>query len=142
MPTNKIDAKKPLGWYLKEADNQITVSFEDAFDKYCITRFHWTVLRSIAEKTSINFKTHYEEVKYFLSLPRLKGVIDNLAIRGWITNTEKDTYTLTDKGRAQFEEINGAYKLKLKQMMKGVSDEDYDTTVATLNQIIFNLKLK
>jgi DNA-binding MarR family transcriptional regulator len=142
MPANNIDTKKPLGWYLKEADHQITVSFEEAFDKYCITRFHWMVLRSVSEKTSINFKTHYEEVKYFLSLPRFKGVIDNLVIRGWLVSTEKDTYTFTDKGRQQFEEVSAAYKVKLKQMMKGVSEEEYETTVATLNQIIFNLKKK
>jgi DNA-binding MarR family transcriptional regulator len=142
MPYNKPDANKPLGWYLKEADQLITISFEEEFDKHCITRFHWMILRILAVKKELDINLHYNDVKFFLSLDRLKGVIDNLETRGWVTSVKKDTYKLTEVGHKHYTEVDSAYQEKLKQMMKGISEDEYNTTVKTLNNIVLNLRTK
>jgi len=141
MP-NKPATQKPIGWYLKEADQLITASFEEAFDTYCITRFHWMVLRTIDDNQYINVRTHFEQVKGFITLDRLKGIIDNLHTRHWILSNEKDSYIFTEEGRKQFNDISAAYQQKVDVMMRGITGEEYNLTVTTLERIVTNLRNK
>jgi len=140
--TDEHGLPKPIGWYLKEADQLITAFFDDAFDKHCITRYHWMVLRTIANKSYINIEAHYEQVKYFLSLSRLNGIVDNLATRGWIQGNENKNYKFTEAGERLYNAVNKTYEKQLVMMMQGVSEEDYNHVIDTLDRIINNLNQK
>lgn len=140
--TNEHRLPKPIGWYLKEADHLITAFFDDAFDRHCITRYHWMVLRAIASKSYINVEAHHEQFKYFMTLDKLNGVIDNLATRGWITANENKNYQFTDAGKRLYESVNHTYEKQLVTMMQGVTEEDYSHVIDTLDRIINNLNKK
>jgi DNA-binding MarR family transcriptional regulator len=140
--TDEHGLPKPIGWYLKEADQLITAFFDDAFDRHCITRYHWMVLRTIASKSYINVEAHYEQVKYFLSLSRLNGIVDNLATRGWIQGNENENYKFTETGERLYNAVNKTYEKQLVTMMQGVSEEDYNHVIDTLDRIINNLNQK
>ncbi len=140
--TDEHGLPKPIGWYLKEADQLITAFFDDAFDRHCITRYHWMVLRTIASKSYINVEAHHEQVKYFLSLDRLNGIIDNLATRGWIKANENKNYQFTDAGKRLYDSVNHTYEKQLVTMMQGVTEEDYSHVIDTLDRIINNLNKK
>jgi DNA-binding MarR family transcriptional regulator len=138
IPTGAPAGQKPIGWYLKEADVLITSFFEEAFDQYCITRFHWMVLRAIKANGYINVEAHHEELKYFIKLERLKGIIDNLQARRWIVADYKN-FKFTEKGERLFKAVTDAYEQQLQKMMQGITDEEYNNTIATLSKIIANL---
>lgn len=140
MPIHQYAMPKPIGWYLREAEQLITIFFEQAFDKHCITRYHWMVLRTLAEKEPVNLKAFFTEVNYFSNLKELDGFIDNMRTRRWITAIEKDVYAFTELGRKRYDAIAHDYHIYLQHLMKGITDEDYHTTLQTLNKMIINLE--
>ncbi|WP_345948207.1 hypothetical protein ABDD95_15255 [Mucilaginibacter sp. PAMB04274] len=141
IPSGAPAGQKPIGWYLKEADQLITAFFENAFDQYCITRYHWMVLRTIDTNGFINIEAHHEEIKYFIKLERLKGVIDNLLARGWI-QPDYSNFKFTDTGKQLFDDVTATYEQQVKQMMRGITNEEYNATINVLNRIITNLNKK
>jgi len=141
MPHGKGE-QKPIGWYLRKADQRITDFFEEVFDKHCITRYHWMLLRTIDDKKQVNIKVYQPEVKHFVTPERLDGIVDNLAVRGWIKAIEKNEYIFTEAGKELFNKVAADYQLYLNQMMLGVTDEEYNKTVAVLDRIITNLSKK
>ncbi|MVN89553.1 MarR family winged helix-turn-helix transcriptional regulator [Mucilaginibacter aquatilis] len=138
----KTGEQKPIGWYLRKADQRITDFFEEVFDRHCITRYHWMLLSAIADKETINVKIFQPDNKYFFTPERLNGVAENLVTRGWIKAVEKDEYALTDNGKKLYNALEADYMMSLRQMMLGVTDDEYNQVVKVLDRIITNLAKK
>ena len=141
MPHGKGE-QKPIGWYLRKADQRITDFFEEVFDKHCITRYHWMLLHTIADNKQVNVKAYLPEAKHLVTPERLNGIVDNLVVRGWIKALEKDEYTFTETGEKLYVELANDYQLYVNQMMLGITDEEYNKTIAVLDRIITNLSKK
>jgi len=137
-----MEANKPIGWYLKEADQQITTFMNNIFSDIDISRFHWMVLRNISERGSINKWEFFKEVKAFVTVQEFAEIIQSMVDRAWIVVTADDTCTFTATGEEAFKQVAAIRENKMAQMMRGISDEEYKLTLSVLNRIIENTSLQ
>lgn len=134
-----MEANKPIGWYLKEADQQITTFMNDVFNDLSVTRFHWMVLRNIAERGNINTWQFYQEVKNFATVQEYGEIIQSMVDRGWLVITANDTCSFTTAGEEAFQQLAALQKERAAYMMRGISDDEYKLTLSVLNRIIENI---
>lgn len=130
---------KPIGWYLKEADSLITSTFDNAFECFGLTRFHWQLLKNIADNGEIYTKDYYPQVARFITPETFQVIIASLQDRDWISVCN-DTCRFTAAGADVFTEIEGRQKHIREKMLEGTDPEDYAYTILFLDRIIQNLK--
>jgi hypothetical protein len=108
----------PIGFWLKELDRRIEVTFERALGD--VSRREWQLLNGSPEE-----------------LRAFEGVDDALAkleARGWLRKGE-----LTEAGRDAREQLALRVGAVRREMIEGVSAEEYEVTVHTLTRMAANL---
>lgn len=134
-----MEANKPIGWYLKEADQQITSFMNDAFKDLSITRFHWMILRNVSERGHINTWQFFQEVKNFVTVQEFAEIIQSMVDRGWLVINSEDNCSFTPAGDEAFGQLADLQKERAALMTRGISDEEYKLTLSVLNRIIENI---
>ncbi|PSL46072.1 hypothetical protein CLV51_10348 [Chitinophaga niastensis] len=129
---------RPIGWYLKEADNLITGFMNASFEIRGITRFHWQILQNIDTHGSICKNNYYPQVKRFLSEQELEQLLASLLTRNWIQLHNED-YTFTETGKQEFDQIAILQQRNKEQMLSGTTSEDYINTINFLSTLILNM---
>lgn len=134
-----MEHSKPIGWYLKEADSLITAAFGNAFESFGLTRFHWQLLRNIADNGEVYTKAYYPQVARFITPETFQTIITSLQDRDWIS-VHNDACRFTVSGAGAFAEIEERQKHIREKMLEGTYPEDYAHTILFLDRIIQNLK--
>lgn len=125
--TPETTTARPFGYWLRAVDGLIAREFEAAFETEGVTRRDWRVLNLlagdvVAPELTARLQRHGGK--------KLRGLIE----RGWVAETE-GSWTLTDEGRAaqaRLEEMVTGVRAKVAS---AVSDEDFATTLASLEAI-------
>ncbi|MBC9934517.1 hypothetical protein [Chitinophaga qingshengii] len=134
-----MEHHKPIGWYLKEADSLITATFANAFESYGLTRFHWQLLKNIADNGEVCTKDYYPQVACFITEDILQTIIASLEKREWIT-WHNEVLRFTAAGADAYADIEARQKILRDQMLKGTRPQDYTNTIIFLDSIIQNLR--
>lgn len=134
-----MESFKPIGWYLKEADSLITAAFNNAFERFGLTRFHWQLLRNIADNGEVQTKEYYPQVARFITPETFQAIITSLTDRDWIM-VHNDSCRFTACGADTFTAIEEQQKHIREKMLEGTLPEDYAHTVLFLDRIIQNLR--
>ena len=127
---------KPLGWWLRHLHELLESSMAHTLEAESLTRRHWQVLNTIA----LGARTP-EEVDAAMS-PFVAGEgsmapkVADLRARGWVA----EDGALTDDGREAHARVEGRIKAFRAKSMAGVSDDDYRTTIRTLERCAANLE--
>ncbi|SFI50169.1 MULTISPECIES: MarR family winged helix-turn-helix transcriptional regulator [Microbacterium] len=127
--TNNIDEdaafpSRPLGFWLRAVDRLLEREFQAAFAAEGVTRRDWRIL------TLIDGDVEAPE-----ALERLRGKkLRTLADRGWVTRVDAG-WALTDEGRAAKERLGALVDGIRSKVAATVSDDDFATTVASLEAI-------
>lgn len=121
---NDTNTPRPLGFWLREVDARLAEEFAAAFAADGITRRDWRVLSTLAgEQTAPG------------AVDRLRGKkLRRLVERGWVTETDGE-WQLTDDGRAAAERLSAQVAGIRARVAGSVSDEDFATTLASLEAI-------
>ncbi len=118
---------RPLGYWLRTVDGLLAHEFEAAFHAEGITRRDWRILTLLAGDGV--------DPERIARLQRGGGTkLRPLLERGWVIESD-GAWSLTDEGRAaqaRLAEIVTGIRTKVSAT---VSDEDFATTVATLEAI-------
>lgn len=112
---------RPFGYWVKAVDRLMAAEFARAFESEGATRRDWRQL-NVVDGTAASGRP--------LHPSRLRRLVE----RGWVAKTGEG-WTLTDEGRAAKERLGTVVDGIRAQVADAVSPEDYDTTVATLEQI-------
>ncbi|GAA2630611.1 MarR family winged helix-turn-helix transcriptional regulator [Dactylosporangium fulvum] len=115
---------KPIGYWLKELDGRIEAAFAAVFAAEGLQRRHWQVLNGLgpADPFFGPGERPYAEVA------------GDLVARGWMTPDG-----LTEAGTAARDRIAAEVARLRQRVGAGVPDEDYLTTVRTLERMAANL---
>lgn len=119
-------ASRPLGFLLRTVDRLIEREFERAFADEGVTRRDWRILNVLGGDVEAPGLTEHLERRS----KKLRGLVD----RGWVTETE-GSWTLTDQGRAAKERLGAAVAGIRSKVAGSVADEDFATTVRSLETI-------
>lgn len=124
-PQNPETTSRPLGFWLKTLDRQLSAQFATAFDAEGATRRDWRLLNIIDGTV---------ESDRPLRGPRVRP----LAERGWIARAD-DAWALTDEGRAAKERLSVAAENLRARVRDAVPADDLATTLATLETLARSL---
>lgn len=121
---NTTSARRPLGYWLRAVDRLIAREFAQAFADEGVSRRDWRIL------TVLTGDVDAPELLERLQGKKLRRLVD----RGWITETE-GAWTVTDEGRAAKERLGDIVAGIRARVSGSVSDDDFVTTVASLEAI-------
>ncbi|MEV7092878.1 MarR family winged helix-turn-helix transcriptional regulator [Amycolatopsis sp. NPDC051045] len=127
---------KPLGWWLRHLHELLESSMARTLDAESLTRRHWQVLNTIALGARTPEQVDTAMAPFVAGEGSMAPKVTDLRSRGWVT----EDGTLTDEGReahARVEERIAAFRTKV---VEGISEDDYRTTLRTLERCAANLE--
>lgn len=119
--TSDTQTPRPFGYWIKAVDRLMAAEFATAFENEGASRRDWRLL-NVVDGTAPAARP--------LHPGKLRGLVE----RGWIAQ-DGEGWTLTEEGRAAKERLGAIVDGIRAQVADAVSPEDFDTTVATLEQI-------
>ena len=134
------DSERPIGYWLKKLDRLIDRQFELQLSTARLSRWQWQLL-NLLENNPRSVPELESELEPFLegAAAELSGAVAGLVTRGWAESTD-NIVNLTEMGKQQFE-IAKATAAELRQTLtRGISAEEYQTTLTVLAKMAANLE--
>jgi hypothetical protein len=131
-------ARRPIGWWLKEADARIEAAFEARLAELDADRRMWQVLTTLAERPGVDRAALGAALAPFGGDAVAGDVLAALGERGWVTPGD-DRVALTDGGaaaHARLAERVGEVRGLVRAALPG---DDYVTLVRLLAQLVDGL---
>lgn len=126
--------RRPLGWWLKEADARIEGAFDAALKGTGINRRGWQVLSSLAREPM-----RQDEVTAALGRfdddETLSHVVSDLKSRG-LVNDAGGRLQLTDQGVAVQRELAPKVERVRQQVSSALPQDDYVSLVRLLSRLV------
>lgn len=133
-----MSGPRPIGYWVKTVDRLIDDQFAAAAGEVGLTRRQWQILNVLAEHPGAT----REEVARALA-PFLNGtesIDEHLAGLADLVTVRPDGLELTAAGRARLDEVYARSVGDLRaRVSAGLTQEDYDTTIRTLERMARNL---
>jgi hypothetical protein len=123
---------KPLGWWLRHVHELLESSMAQALGAESLTRRHWQVLNTIAHGA----RTPEEVDAALAPFGPIASQLADLRARGWVA----EDGALTDAGLAAHARVEERIKAFRATATDGISDDDYRTTIRTLERCAANLE--
>ena len=137
MQSNKM----PIGYWIKQADELLTRGIDDIHSSFRITRTGWQILNSISEKEFIMKVDLTNLMKPFADANNIKDILTKFKAEH-LVNEEEQKLTLTDKGIELHKTCFEQQKIFRQKVMSGISEQDYQIAILTLQKIVANLTNK
>lgn len=128
---------KGIGYYLKTVDNLLTKKMDSLHAECKLTRAEFQILNSVAETPNVDRQDLLQVVKEFAGLNTSEQLIDGLIRRELIEGG--NTLTLTESGKTQHQRSLAMQKVFREKSTVGISPEDYQNVIKTLDKMISNL---
>jgi DNA-binding MarR family transcriptional regulator len=132
-------SERPIGYWLKAADQAISAHVDEAQAANGVTRLEWQVLNTIREGKQRSPEQISTALHMFLDRATLDTLLARLKTRGWIAVGAGGEATLTEVGQRAYERILARQQEVRQQLMEGISAEDYATVLRVLKRIVANL---
>src|SRR5437764_50659 len=123
------DVMKPIGYWLRHVHELIETSFGEALATESLTRRHWQVLNTIALGARTLEDLDTALAPFVVEDGSMAPIVADLRGRGWVSD-----FALTDEGRVAHARVEEQVKAMRERIRDGISDDDYVTTVRTLER--------
>ena len=143
--TTETNIDRPIGYWLKRADELITQHVDNALREFGVTRFHWQAFNIIHDAEKITKAVLLEPMITFIDRSQLDLILADLESKGWIiyhdNPAEGSTWVeLTEDGRVAYERLLRMQIEVRQRVAQGISEEEYLTTIRVLQKMVSNLE--
>jgi len=131
--------QRPIGYWLKLVDGLINDQFARTLDEHGVTRMQWQLMNVLA-RGQASVEMLDAAVKAFLA-PVGETTLDHLTElieSAWVAATPTG-YELTERGRGALDRLTGVVAEQRTLMSAGISEDEYLTTIGTLEHMARNL---
>ncbi|KRD47329.1 hypothetical protein ASE27_02965 [Oerskovia sp. Root918] len=144
--TDRDPGERPIGYWLKLVDRLIDQDVDEVFLRTGLTRRHWQVLNMVRDGVS-DVTTVDSVLSPFTTggaarpgghAPAVSAEISDLQARGWVTQGGAG-WEVTVAGQHAYHDLLDAVSLSRERLAEGITREQYDRTIATLEQMARNL---
>lgn len=135
----RMDKLKPIGWWLKRLDELIEQDLDHALEPFGLDRRYWQTLNLIAADKRRSSEVSAGIAPFVESSEHAASLLNDLTDTGWLDRTD-DSFDFTDSGRSRFELAHRAVTTARTRASEGLSRNDYETTVSTLQVMCENLE--
>ena len=139
-----MDTPRPIGFWLKLVDRLIDEQFASTLEEHGVTRRQWQLLNVLARENA-TVEQLDAAVAPFLSMYPDDGGPESSAEHptelidsAWVDATPTG-YELTERGRGAFERLSEVVATTRAAATDGLTQEQYDATLASLETIARNL---
>ena len=144
-----MDAPRPIGFWVGLVDGLIDEAFASTLEEHGVTRRQWQLL-TVLSRGDATVEQLDAAVAPFLSRPLLSTQGDGdepasstehlteLIESAWVAATDTG-YALTERGRVAFEALADTVEQLRVRLSDGLTQEQYDETVAVLERMARNL---
>jgi hypothetical protein len=132
--------QRPIGFWLKLVDRMIDERFASTLEEHGVTRRQWQLL-TVLSKGSANVDQLDAAVAPFLSTLETESSTEHLGElieSGWV-RLDEGQYTITERGSTAYTRLAEVVTANREIASEGISEADYATTLATLEQFARNL---
>ena len=135
MDTNKL----PIGYWIKQADQLLTAGIDKIQSSLGLTRTDWQIVNSLAGQPSIDINKLSVLMEPFADPASISDTLSQLKDKELIAE-KGNLLSLTETGKKQHA-LCLERQIEFRQnTMAGISGEDYQTTLMTLQKIVDNVK--
>ncbi|MBE1499733.1 carbamate kinase [Amycolatopsis lexingtonensis] len=126
---------KPLGWWLRHLDELLESSMARVLEAESLTRRHWQVLNTMALGARTPEEVDAAMAPFVAAEGSMAPKVADLRARGWVA----EDGALTTAGREAHARVEARIKEFRAKSMAGIGDDDYRTTIRTLERCAANL---
>lgn len=127
---------KPLGWWLRHLHELLESSMAQALDAESLSRRHWQVLNTIALGARTPEEVDSALAPFVAAEGSMAAKVADLRARGWVAENGE----LTESGRESHARVEERVEAFRTAVTDGISDDDYRTTIRTLERCAANLE--
>lgn len=136
--------ERPIGYWLKQADNRITEQINKAQEANGVSRSDWQVMNALSEMGSAGRSRIFEIMRTFVDAPALDEILARLTGNGLVGQAEgakqgMAEFRLTEEGQRRHSAVLATQKEVRLRTMEGISPEEYMTVIRVLQRIVSNL---
>jgi DNA-binding MarR family transcriptional regulator len=143
MAQRDVTKQRPIGYWLKRADEVITEHADQVLSENGFTRSHWQVLNIIYQAGTIPRGGVFDTMRTFLDSRQLDVIIEGFVEEGWLVEHgggDGAHLTLTDTGKVKRETIFELQSEVRRRAMQGVTEQEYATVIDVLERMVKNLE--
>ena len=143
MTQRDVAKQKPIGYWLKYADEVITEHVDQVLSDNGFTRSRWQVLNVVYQAGTITRGGVFDTMQTFISTRQLDEIIDGFVEEGWLVkHGEGDgaQLALTDAGKAKRETVFELQSEVRRRAMQGITEQEYATVIDVLKRMVRNLE--
>jgi len=143
MAQQDVTKQKPIGYWLKHADEVITEHVDRVLSDNGFTRFRWQVLNIVYQADTITRGGVFDTMQTFIDARQLDEIIDGFIKEGWLVKRgEGDAaqLMLTEAGKAQRETVFKLQSEVRRRALQGITEQEYATVIDVLQRMVKNLE--
>jgi DNA-binding MarR family transcriptional regulator len=128
----------PIGYWIKQADELLTKGIDGIQLSFGITRTGWQILNAVHEKNLMDKVELISLMRPFADA----GTVEELLTRfkaEVLINEDPQEISLTEDGMKLHKACLEKQKIFRQQVMTGISEEDYQISILTLQKIVDNI---
>ena len=144
MAQPDVTKHKPIGYWLKHADEVITEHVDRALSDNGFTRSRWQVLNIIYQAGTTTRSGVFDTMQTFIDICQLDEIIDGFMEEGWLVKHGEGNgaqLTLTAAGKAKREFIFELQRDVRRRAMRGITEREYATVIEVLERMVKNLEV-
>ncbi|MDQ3157451.1 MAG: hypothetical protein M3Q98_12095 [Actinomycetota bacterium] len=135
--TDQGALKKPIGWWLKEADARINAAFDESLSSRHVDRRGWQVLTSLA-RTPTSRADVAASLSSFDEPAVVEAVVEDLRRRRWVEESD-GLLRLTATGTKELAELAPLIAEVRQKVSSALPGDDYVTLVRLLERLVTTL---
>ena len=129
--------QRPIGYWLKLVDRLVDERFDGTLDEHGVTRRQWQLLNLLGRGPATREELQ-DALAPFGADGSTAGEIDELVESDWIAASPSG-FALTPRGDLAFERISEVVAGIRAELADGLSEQDYDATLRSLERMSRNL---
>jgi DNA-binding MarR family transcriptional regulator len=144
MAQPDVTKHKPIGYWLKHADEVITEHVDRVLSDNGFTRSRWQVLNIIYEAGTTTRSGVFDTMQTFIDICQLDEIIEGFVEAGWLVKHGEGNgaqLTLTAAGKAKRESIFELQRDVRRRAMRGITEREYATVIDVLERMVRNLEV-
>ena len=142
MGQRDVTGQKPIGYWLKHADNVITEHIDRVLSDNGFTRSRWQVLNIVYQAGTITRKGVFDTMQTFIDARQMDEILEGLVRGGWLLNRGEGDgaqLTLSDAGMDKRETVFKLQSEVRRLAMQGITEQEYATVLDVLERMVKNL---
>lgn len=129
----------PIGYWLKHLDRLIENDLDRALKEEALGRRHWQVLAFLHSEPGSVADLDNRLAPFLEEQERtVAPVVEELRSRGWVQGEE--TLRLSQEGTAAHDRLFEQVQQSRRQLVRGITAEEYSSTVDVLSRMAANLE--